>query len=136
MKRVLKKNGIGFFVFVSRATIYLYIALFIFCCDKYGNIESNDAIMLLNNPDYYFLDVRTIPEHKNKSIPGTNCIPIQELEQRIKELDNYRKKKIIIYCRSGNRSGMAVKILNKGGFNALNMINGMNGWKGETIKKE
>ena len=136
MKRVLKRNGTGFFDFVLRITIYSYIALFIFCCDKSGNIESNDAILLLNNSDYYFLDVRTIQEHKNKSIPGTNCIPVQELEQRIEELDKYRKKKIIVYCRSGNRSGMAVKILNKSGFNALNMSNGMNEWKGETIKKE
>ena len=135
MKNILKSNGTGFFTVVSRITNYLSIGIFIFCCNQSDNIESNDAIMLLNNSDYYFLDVRTIKEHKNKSIPRTDCIPVQNLEQRIEELDKHRKKKIIVYCRSGNRSATAAKILNKCGFNAINMIGGMNGWRGETIKK-
>ncbi len=92
-------------------------------------------MMLLDDVNYYFLDVRTIKEHENKSIPSTNCIPVQELEERIDELNRYRKKKIIVYCRSGNRSRTAVKVLKENGFNAFNMIGGMNGWKGETIKK-
>ena len=91
--------------------------------------------MFLDDGNYYFLDVRTIKEHKNQSIPGTDCIPVQKLEERIDELNKHRKKKIIVYCRSGNRSSTAVKVLNENGFNALNMIGGMNGWKGETIKK-
>ena len=92
-------------------------------------------MMLLDDVNYYFLDVRTIKEHENKSIPSTNCIPVQELEERIDELNRYRKKKIIVYCRSGNRSRTAVKVLKENGFNAFNMNGGMNGWKGETIKK-
>ena len=91
--------------------------------------------MLLNNADYYFLDVRTLKEHENKSIPNTDCIPVQKLAQRIEELNKYRNKTVIVYCRSGNRSSAAVKILNKHGFNSFNMIDGINGWKGETIKK-
>ena len=91
--------------------------------------------MFLDDFNYYFLDVRTIKEHENKSIPSTDCIHVQELEERIDELNKHRNKKIIVYCRSGNRSSSAVKILNNSGFNAFNMIGGMNGWKGETIKK-
>ena len=93
-------------------------------------------MMLLNNKDYYFLDVRTFKEHVNKSISNTDCIPVHELEQRIEELDKYRKKKIIVYCRSGNRSRKAVKILNDNGFKAFNMVGGINIWKGETINKQ
>ncbi len=91
---------------------------------------------LLNDNAYYFLDVRTIEEHKIKSIPDTDCIPIQEIEKRIVELDKYKDKKIIVYCRSGNRSGTATKILNENGFNAYNMIGGINGWKGEVVNQE
>ena len=75
------------------------------------------TINLLDNDAYYFLDVRTIKEHKNKSIPSTDCIPVQELEQRIDELNKHRNKKIIVYCRSGNRSEIATKILNQNGVN-------------------
>ena len=110
------------------------MVIFIFCCNQSSTIESNDAMVLLNNVDYYFLDVRTIKEHETKSIPNTDCIPVQELEQRIEELNKHRKRMVIVYCRSGNRSSTAVKILNKRGFNSFNMIGGMNRWKGETTK--
>ena len=116
-------------------SIFLCIGTLIVCGNHSATIESEDAMMLLDDINYYFLDVRTIKEHKNKSIPSTNCIPVQELEKRIDELNRYRKKKIIVYCRSGNRSRTAVKVLKENGFNAFNMIGGMNGWEGETIKK-
>ena len=111
------------------------MGIFIVCSNHPASIESKDAMMFLNDVNYYFLDVRTIKEHENKSIPSTDCIPVQELEQRIEELNKHRKKKIIVYCRSGNRSGVAVKVLNNSGYNAFSLIGGMNGWKGETIKK-
>tara|TARA_B100001250_G_scaffold30344_1_gene24965 strand:+ start:104 stop:490 length:387 start_codon:yes stop_codon:yes gene_type:complete len=121
---------------INHISISLSMVIFIFCCNQSVTIESNDAMVLLNNDDYYFLDVRTIKEHENKSIPDTDCIPVQELEQRIEELNKHRKRTVIVYCRSGNRSSTAVKILNKRGFNSFNMIGGMNGWKGETTKKQ
>ena len=114
----------------------LFIGLAFWGCEEPATIESKNAMALLNNDAYYFLDVRTTEEHKIKSIPDTDCIPVQEIEKRIVELDKYRDKKIIVYCRSGNRSGTATKILNENGFNAYNMIGGINGWKGEVVNKE
>ena len=115
----------------SHFTLLSFIGLVIWNCDQSAVIESNEAMRYLNNDGYYFLDVRTFKEHQIKSIPNTDCIPVQEVEQRIEELDKYRKKKIIVYCRSGNRSGTATKILTENGFQAYNMIGGMNGWKGK-----
>ena len=48
----------------------------------------------------------------------------------IQEIDQYRGKNIIVYCRSGNRSRTAAKILNTNGFNAYNLVGGMNEWDG------
>ena len=111
--------------------IFLPILLFSSLgCNQSTDIESNDALNLLKNNEYYFLDVRTIKEHKEKSISGTHCIPLQEIEKRIQELDQYRAKNIIVYCRSGNRSRTATKILNTNGFNAYNLVGGMNEWDG------
>ena len=116
--------------------LVLFIAFAFWGCEESSTIESKKAMSLLNNNAYYFLDVRTLKEHENKSIPDTDCIPVQKIEQRIEELEKYRNKKIIVYCRSGNRSGTATKILNENGFNAYNMIGGINGWKGEVVNKE
>ena len=111
--------------------LLLYIGLGFFSCEKSPIIESKKAINLLDNNEYYFLDVRTKIEHDHKSIPNTECIPVQEIEKRIGELKKFKDKKIIVYCRSGNRSRVATKILNENGFNAYNLNGGMNKWEGE-----
>lgn len=57
--------------------------------------------------------------------------PIQELKARIHELDEYKDKEIAVICRSGNRSGRAVKILRPLRFKAENVIGGMIQWNRE-----
>ena len=121
---------------INHLTLILILGLAFWFCEDPATIEIKNAINLLDNDAYYFLDVRTAEEHKIKSIPDTDCIPVQEIEKRIVELDKYRDKKIIVNCRSGNRSATATKILNENGFKAFNMLGGMNGWKGEVVNQE
>ncbi|NLT50506.1 MAG: rhodanese-like domain-containing protein [Ignavibacteria bacterium] len=73
------------------------------------------------------VDVRT-PEELSGSlgkIPGVINIPLQELNERFEELNKFKQKTIYIICRSGNRSGIAVNILNSKGFNSVNVLGGM-----------
>ena len=116
---------------IKSVSLTLLFLVSLLSCNQSDTIESHSALNMINNDDYYFLDVRTIKEHKIKSIPNTDCIPVHEIKNRMEELIDYQDKKIIVYCRSGNRSGTATKILNENGFNAFNMIGGMNGWKGK-----
>ena len=116
---------------IKSVSLTLLFLMSLLSCNQSDTIESHSALNMINNDDYYFLDVRTIKEHKIKSIPNTDCIPVHEIKNRMEELIDYQDKKIIVYCRSGNRSGTATKILNENGFNAFNMIGGMNGWKGK-----
>jgi adenylyltransferase/sulfurtransferase len=88
-------------------------------------------IQLAKDSTIVLLDVRTPNEHLTERIADTPLIPLQELEQRIHELDSYKDQTIIVYCRSGNRSGSAVRILRERGFKALNMLGGINQWKAE-----
>ena len=121
---------------MNRYLTVLIICLTLLGCERSATIEGQDAIKVLDNDKYYFLDVRTLNEHKTKSIPNTDCIPVHEIENKIGLLEQYRNKKIIVYCRSGNRSGTAADILNRNGFNAYNMIGGINEWEGEIISEE
>ncbi len=83
-----------------------------------------------NKEDVVLLDVRTPGEFNGPlgHIDQAILIPVQELGSRIKELEPYKDKEIIVYCRSGNRSRAATKILLKNGFKAVNMTQGMQGW--------
>ena len=64
-------------------SLLLFIGLVFESCNQSSTIDSEEAIILLNNDAFYFLDVRTAEEHKNRSTPDTDHIPVQELEQRM-----------------------------------------------------
>ena len=116
-----------------KLTFFILVSTIMWYCNQSVTIESKDAVNLVNNSEYYFLDVRTMREHADGAIPNTDCIPLQEIGQRLSELNDHKNKKIIVYCRSGNRSGKATKILKENGFDAVNLIGGMNSWKGDIV---
>ena len=63
------------------------------------------------------LDVRTIEEYNDGHLEGSINIPYNEIETRIKEISSINKDtKIIVYCKSGNRSSKAFDILKKLGY--------------------
>ena len=76
------------------------------------------------------LDVRTATEFDGPlgHIAGAVLFPVQELEQRIDELNEHKEKEIIVICHSGNRSQTGTRILISYGFNAVNMLGGMKTW--------
>lgn len=86
-----------------------------------------------NDTNVVLLDVRTAQEWNGETghLKGAILIPIQELDSRVHELDPYKQKTIIAYCRSGNRSGRATEYLTKIGFKVLNMEGGILKWNGE-----
>jgi rhodanese-related sulfurtransferase len=86
------------------------------------NLETDSTLVIL--------DVRTKPELTGPlgSISGIIHIPLQELNQRLDELEPYKNENIAIICRSGNRSGVATKMLKSQGFKAKNVLGGMIAW--------
>jgi rhodanese-related sulfurtransferase len=76
------------------------------------------------------LDVREPHEHTEFNIGGI-LLPLGHVQtMQIDELDEWKEKEIICYCRSGNRSGQASLLLETFGFtNVKNLVGGMLGWK-------
>lgn len=68
------------------------------------------------------VDVRTPEEFASGSVKGAINIPLSEVESRINEFKG--KPGVVVFCRSGNRSGQAKKILESNGIK--NVINGIN----------
>jgi len=81
-----------------------------------------------NRLNIVFLDVRTNQEKKTGSIKGSIHIPLHELRVKAGELEKYRGKEIICFCRSGSRSLSAASILKGKGFNASSLKGGMGNW--------
>jgi rhodanese-related sulfurtransferase len=95
------------------------------------NVSAEQAsTMITTDTNLVILDVRTPEEYSGElgHLKNSILIPVQELESRISELEQYRGKKILTYCRTGRRSLTATGILHKNGFDALNVEGGMVQW--------
>ena len=69
---------------------------------------------LIKNPSTVVIDVRSPWEYEMDHIPGAKNIPLEEINSKVGEFKSYNSP-VILYCRSGNRSSMAVKILQQNG---------------------
>jgi sulfur-carrier protein adenylyltransferase/sulfurtransferase len=80
------------------------------------------------------LDVRTPQEHSIARIEGSVLIPLQELRDRLGELD--MASTIVAHCHHGMRSAQAVGFLRQMGFDrAINLTGGINAWSQEVDPK-
>ncbi len=70
------------------------------------------------------LDVRTPAEYAEGHVPGALNIPHTELAARVAELSEARSRDIVVYCRSGNRTKQALKLLGEAGFTRLFHLKG------------
>ena len=60
------------------------------------------------------VDVRSPQEFEGEHFPGAINIPLEQVQQKVNDFKEMPKP-IITYCRSGNRSGMAVSMLKQAG---------------------
>jgi NADPH-dependent 2,4-dienoyl-CoA reductase/sulfur reductase-like enzyme/rhodanese-related sulfurtransferase len=79
-----------------------------------------DQAVAMENP--LFLDVRKNEEFEEGCIPQSIHIPLDELRQRIHELP--RDRHLIVTCRTGVRSYVAIRILKQSGFEQLSNLSG------------
>jgi rhodanese-related sulfurtransferase len=82
---------------------------------------------LLEAGEIELLDVRTDHEWDSGHIPGARHVELNELTGEADRLG--KQQKIVVYCRTGNRSGMASEALRSGGFDAVAMDGGITAWK-------
>lgn len=88
-------------------------------------VSPEQAKVIIEGEKTFLLDVRTEAEHADRHIPGTDAlIPLQELSRRIHELEHWKGKPILLYCRSGNRTQLAAKLLHKHGFTDVTDLKG------------
>lgn len=89
-------------------------------------IDAKQAIVLLSDENNVtLLDVRTIREYEDKHLKNAIHIPVQTLQGSLNMLSEDKKKRILVYCRSGSRSIKASRILEKNGFTPINIEGGI-----------
>jgi phage shock protein E len=74
--------------------------------------------------DLVVLDVRTPAEFAAGHVPGARNVSHDVLATRLGELAPMREKQVVLYCRSGRRTLLAVETLRKAGFTKLLHLQG------------
>ena len=78
----------------------------------------------------HILDVREPHENTEFNIGGL-LLPLGKVQtMQLDEIEDWKDDEVIVYCRSGNRSGQACQVLDMAGFkNTKNLIGGMLNWR-------
>ena len=96
-------------------------------------VEITAARELEEETGYLILDVRTPEEFTAGHIPGAINIPNETIGSEAPALLPDKNQRILVYCRSGNRSKQASEKLAALGYTNITEFGGINTWPGETV---
>ena len=99
---------------------------------KLSGVEQADTLKAtrLYNDDALVLDVREDKEFAAGHILKAKHIPLGQLANRIKEIEKFKTKPVLVTCRSGQRSARACGMLKKAGFETVyNQAGGIIAWE-------
>lgn len=85
---------------------------------------------IVNNA--FLVDVRTPAEFAEGNVPGSINIPLDQVQMQMAQFKNHEN--IVVFCRSGNRSGQAKAIFEQNGF--TNVVNGGTWQRVNAVKNE
>lgn len=93
------------------------------------NVTPNEAVLLINRANAVVLDVRDDAEFANGHIADARHIPLAQLAERIKEIQKFKDKPILVNCQAGARAAKACDILRVNQFTQVNNLQGgINAW--------
>ena len=95
-------------------------------------ISPVDYVTDFDDPaSHLLIDVRTSEEFASGHIDGSVNIPVEEMQGRLEEIPG--DAPIVVYCRSGNRSAAAARILTEAGYAPVYDLGGIQDWVAEGL---
>ena len=113
--------------------VCLFIMIF-FCvnCNSQvalKSITTKELKVLLSKENIQLMDVRTPEEIKEGTIQTAFFANYFDVDfEKVATAQLNKSKPVYLYCRSGNRSGKACKILKEKGFEVINVLGGYLQW--------
>jgi len=102
---------------------------------KYNRIDAETAKAAFDSQkDITIIDVRTPSEFYSGHVPNSVNIPLSIVVDTVLEQYPLKDEKLYLYCRSGNRSSQAAKLLVEKGYTHVYDFGGINKWPYEVVK--
>lgn len=128
---------------MKKLVILILMVSFLCGCSNNNISEVDNSIKVIdtatvfsdiNDENVYIIDVREEYEYSEGHIKNAYNVPLTKLIV-INEMDISLDSKIIVYCQSGNRSGLAAKQLIEMGYTNVYDMGGINSWNYELVKE-
>jgi len=102
-----------------------------------GGLDPNGAVLLMNREKAVVIDVCEPSEFAAGHVGGAKNIPLNQLEGKLASAVKNKSLPLILVCQSGARSGRAVAIAKKLGYEkAQSLGGGLSGWKAANLPVE
>jgi len=95
-----------------------------------AEVGTFEAVQLINRRDAVVLDLRDTGEYAAGHIAAARHVPQAQLGDRMKELEKFKARPVIVSCASGSRAPAAAAELRKQGFTeAVALRGGISAWQ-------
>lgn len=133
-------------IIVSLMMAFIMVFLITGCGETSDTSNSSDSEVQLisstaaekliaDEPDLFILDVRTQEEYDEGHLKNSVLVPIDVLEDQIEKAIPDKDTKVLVYCRTGNRSGQAaLTMLGMGYTDLYDLDGGIVDWNGSIEK--
>ena len=102
-----------------------------------GAVNATGAVQLINREKGVVVDVRDAAEFAAGHVTGAKSIPLDDLEAKLPSALKNKALPLILVCASGARSGRAVAIAKKLGYEqAQSLGGGLKAWKDANLPIE
>lgn len=101
---------------------------------NFQEITGQEVESKLKDENFVIVDVRTPGEYNSGHVEGALNIVLDDILKDPNVLKKYENKKIIVYCRSGNRSKTAARKLIQSGYKEVYNAPGVTDYKYNLVK--
>ncbi|MFA9423302.1 MAG: rhodanese-like domain-containing protein [Sedimentibacter sp.] len=101
---------------------------------EYNKITAQEAKAIIDSEEVIILDVRTQAEYDEGHIENAVLLPVTDIKSMAENILVDKNGKILVYCRSGNRSATASQTLIEMGYTNIYDFGGIADWPYEIVK--
>ena len=102
-----------------------------------SEVSPFEAVQLINRKDALVIDLRDASDFAVGHIANARNIPESQIPARLKELEKFKSKPIILSCRAGGRAGSITNLLRKQGYGEVyGLRGGIVGWQQASMPLE
>lgn len=113
---------------MKRMVLLAWLGIWAAVCNAATLVSAEDVFR--DKSPHLILDVRTAQEFAEGHLPGAINIPHDVVSGDDPRLKGWKDKPVLVYCRSGRRSGLAADKLEQAGFSQVQKLKGdLPGWE-------